>query len=292
VKLDGVNVKVTVSGSPQVMDKFQDKEMKLHEEFIGLHKEITHVQNRVRNIYKLMDIHCPFLEKVYDKWVKCNAKAIQRHQKKLAECKKFWEEQKTREGQKINADLEKALERVVLAPEKLVVAVPEKPVVVTEAVKPVPAPEPPVTVAEPVKEDPVQKAKDKLETEISVDFAEAPLSDVLDFVRTKTGLNIVLMCPESGKEKIDVVVKDLKYSSLLKIILEMKGLDYTIDGNGVVVIAKKAAPESPKVEQPATAPAPAAPAPEPKPAESKPEAENPAPKTETAPAPSETTTPK
>ena len=90
-----------------------------------------------------------------------------------------------------------------------------------------------------------RKIRERLESEVlSMDFTEAPLSEVVDFLRTTTGINIIIDpqvykdFPEEEALKVDLTVNKLKISSILNLMLSLKGLDYKIS-NGVLIISTK-----------------------------------------------------
>lgn len=89
-----------------------------------------------------------------------------------------------------------------------------------------------------------RKIRERLETEVlSMDFTEAPLSEVLDFLRTTTGINIVIdqrvyKDMEEDSLKVNLNVTKLKLGAILNWILSLKGLAYKIS-NGVLVISTK-----------------------------------------------------
>ncbi len=88
-----------------------------------------------------------------------------------------------------------------------------------------------------------RSTKNRLETEVlSMDFSEAPLTEVVDFLVTTTGINIIMdpaiykEYPEEEALQVDLTVNKLKLKSILELILTLKGLDYRIE-NGVVIIS-------------------------------------------------------
>ena len=90
-----------------------------------------------------------------------------------------------------------------------------------------------------------RKIRERLASEVlSMDFTEAPLSEVVDFLRTTTGINIIIDpqvykdFPEEEALKVDMAVNKLKISSILNLMLSLKGLDYKI-ANGVLIISTK-----------------------------------------------------
>ncbi len=90
-----------------------------------------------------------------------------------------------------------------------------------------------------------RQIQSRLETEsLSMDFTEAPLREVVEFLRTTTNINIIID-PEVYKEfadeeslKVDLTVTKLKLTSILNWILTPKGLAYKIS-NGVLIISTK-----------------------------------------------------
>ena len=88
-----------------------------------------------------------------------------------------------------------------------------------------------------------RKIREKLESEtLTMDFTEAPLSEVVDFLRTATGINIIID-PEVNKEfpeeealKVDLTVNKLKLNHILNLMLSLKRLAYRIS-NGVLIIS-------------------------------------------------------
>lgn len=90
-----------------------------------------------------------------------------------------------------------------------------------------------------------RKVRERLETEtLSMDFSEAPLREVVDFLRSTTGINFIID-PDVYKEfqeeealKVDLTVNKLRLGGILNLILSMKGLAYRLN-NGVVIISTK-----------------------------------------------------
>ncbi|WP_372371251.1 hypothetical protein [Candidatus Uabimicrobium sp. HlEnr_7] len=96
------------------------------------------------------------------------------------------------------------------------------------------------------QDDPDTRAvKEVLENRaITMNFTEAPLPEVIDFLRTTTGLNIIIApsvfteFPEEEALKVEITVKELKLSSILNLILANNDLTYRVN-NGVVIISTK-----------------------------------------------------
>lgn len=90
-----------------------------------------------------------------------------------------------------------------------------------------------------------RKLRERLEEEISMDFSESPLNEVVEFIRNRTGINMIIDpsvykdFPDPQSLQIDIAVNNLKLTSLLNVILDMKGLAYRIDTGGVLVISTK-----------------------------------------------------
>ena len=90
-----------------------------------------------------------------------------------------------------------------------------------------------------------RKLKERLEEEISMDFSESPLSEVVDFIRNRTGLNIIIDpqvykdFPDAEALKVEITVNNIKISLLLNLILDMKGLTYRVENGGVLLISTK-----------------------------------------------------
>jgi len=109
-----------------------------------------------------------------------------------------------------------------------------------------------------IKEDEIQetpatrKTKEQLSSEVlSMDFTEAPLTEVVDFLRTTTGINIIIdpavkkEFPEEEALKVDLTVNKLKFKSILDLILDLKGLAYQVDDGVIIISTKKRASEKP-----------------------------------------------
>lgn len=96
------------------------------------------------------------------------------------------------------------------------------------------------------QDDPDTRAvKERLENEsITMNFTEAPLPEVIDFLRTTTGLNIIIApsvfteFPEEEALKVEITVKELKLSSILNLILANNDLTYRVE-NGVIIVSTK-----------------------------------------------------
>jgi general secretion pathway protein D len=93
----------------------------------------------------------------------------------------------------------------------------------------------------------MRRLQEKLEEDITMDFTESPLSEVVDFIRNRTGINIIIDpqvykdFPDAEALKVEITVNNLKLSMLLNLMLDMKGLSYHIDpAGGVLVISSKA----------------------------------------------------
>lgn len=85
--------------------------------------------------------------------------------------------------------------------------------------------------------------RERLESEtMDMDFADAPLAEVVDYLRNTTGLNIIIH-PDVSKEfpdedslKVNLTLNNAKISSILNLILSLKDLAYSIS-NGVLIIS-------------------------------------------------------
>jgi type II secretory pathway component GspD/PulD (secretin) len=85
--------------------------------------------------------------------------------------------------------------------------------------------------------------RERLESEtMDMDFADAPLAEVVDYLRNTTGLNIIIH-PDVNKEfpdedslKVNLTLTNAKLSSILNLILSLKDLAYSIS-NGVLIIS-------------------------------------------------------
>ncbi|WP_372364703.1 STN domain-containing protein [Candidatus Uabimicrobium sp. HlEnr_7] len=95
------------------------------------------------------------------------------------------------------------------------------------------------------QQESAQKIKRILqESHLTMHFTEAPLVEVVDFLRHTTGLNIILN-PSVMDESlnVDIQVKELSLASILDIMLFPFNFEYKIE-NGIVIIQKKNSPLS------------------------------------------------
>ncbi|MBN4049889.1 hypothetical protein JYT84_00515 [bacterium AH-315-M10] len=96
---------------------------------------------------------------------------------------------------------------------------------------------------EVIEDREVAAIKEKLRRKVTLDFTGTPLTDVVQFLRETTGVNMVIN-PEVLKEKtedelkVDLKVEQLEVASALKLILDLKQLGYRIT-SGVVYVTKK-----------------------------------------------------
>lgn len=145
VKMDGVDVKVTISGSPKTMEKLYNKEVKIRQELVGIHQDVARIQQRVKNIYRELDIHCPWVEKLYEKCVQQNHKWLKKHQAQLEKCK---HEHQAREKEKQAESLKKEVDKAVETPKVIMPETTPAPTEKKEIVPEKPAEvQPPTTIA-------------------------------------------------------------------------------------------------------------------------------------------------
>lgn len=85
--------------------------------------------------------------------------------------------------------------------------------------------------------------RERLESEtMDMDFADAPLAEVVDYLRNTTGLNIIIHpdvykdFPDEDSLKVNLTLNNAKISSILNLILSLKDLAYNIS-NGVLIIS-------------------------------------------------------
>lgn len=103
------------------------------------------------------------------------------------------------------------------------------------------------------EDDPeTRKIKERLENEaITMDFTETPLPEVIEFIKTTTGMNIVIdqsvfvEFPQEDALKVELAVKQLKLSSILNIILSNNNLAYNIKDGIIIISTKKGVAEKP-----------------------------------------------
>ena len=82
-------------------------------------------------------------------------------------------------------------------------------------------------------------------TRLTMDFNDAPLPEVIDFLRDVTNVDIIIdptVLREQGDVRSSLKVKDIPAANALNLLLGLSGLDYTIQ-NGVVLITSKDAVE-------------------------------------------------
>ena len=81
----------------------------------------------------------------------------------------------------------------------------------------------------------------RLQDVVSLDFSESPFGEIIDFIRTRCDINIVISPAvyqnfSSAEElSVDITVDKLSVETILNIVTEMKGLTYSLE-RGVVVI--------------------------------------------------------
>jgi type II secretory pathway component GspD/PulD (secretin) len=78
---------------------------------------------------------------------------------------------------------------------------------------------------------PSQKMRNALNKELSIEFIDTPLSDVVVFLQEKTGVNFVLD-KNAAAANVDVRLNDVRVSTVLNYILP-EGLDYVVKDNVV-----------------------------------------------------------
>jgi hypothetical protein len=115
------------------------KEVRIREKLVALHKSIAHLQHSLADLYKEVNIRCPWAEKKFDKWVKSNQKAQKRQEAHL---------------QKSRGELYNFLKGPKTVPP------PPKPIYPTPPVKKPVSPIPPIKKAEPPV-PPVKKEEPK-----------------------------------------------------------------------------------------------------------------------------------
>lgn len=96
----------------------------------------------------------------------------------------------------------------------------------------------------------MRQLQDKLNEEISMDFTETPLHEVIDFIRSRTQINIVIdpsvyKNQDPEELKIDITVTDIKLSSVLNIILDMRNLAYRMQSGTLIITPRNALREAP-----------------------------------------------
>src|ERR1041384_3858606 len=88
----------------------------------------------------------------------------------------------------------------------------------------------------------------KLETmKVTVDFQDVRLSDTVDYLRDVTGLNLIILpkaLEKEGDGKIRLKVKDLTVKSVLKLLLQSRGLTASWRDGALVVLPKEALQDS------------------------------------------------
>jgi len=113
-----------------------------------------------------------------------------------------------------------------------------------------------VTGQEESEESPQdRKIKERIETEtVSMDFVETSLREVVDFLRSTTGINIIIdpevykEFPEEEALKVDLTVNNVRLESILNLMLSVKGLAYRISNGVLVISTKKRITEKPKLK--------------------------------------------
>lgn len=100
-----------------------------------------------------------------------------------------------------------------------------------------------------------RKIRERIETEtVSMDFVETSLREVVDFLRSTTGINIIIdpevykEFPEEEALKVDLTVNNLRLESILNLMLSVKGLAYRISNGVLVISTKKRITEKPKLK--------------------------------------------
>lgn len=100
-----------------------------------------------------------------------------------------------------------------------------------------------------------RKIKERIETEtVSMDFVETSLREVVDFLRSTTGINIIIdpevykEFPEEEALKVDLTVNNLRLESILNLMLSVKGLAYRISNGVLVISTKKRITEKPRLK--------------------------------------------
>lgn len=95
------------------------------------------------------------------------------------------------------------------------------------------------TVIESLKDEDARLLSKLGETRVSLDFENAPLPGVLDYIRELTGINFII---ENGlglaKDAIEIRVRDATVEEVLRRILPPLGQAFCVEG-GVVVIASR-----------------------------------------------------
>jgi type II secretory pathway component GspD/PulD (secretin)/tetratricopeptide (TPR) repeat protein len=82
---------------------------------------------------------------------------------------------------------------------------------------------------------------DKLKAmKFTFNFTDAPLKEVIDFIRDSTGLNFVFDKDVDSSATVSIKVQDISVEALLKYVLQPSDLTFYVDG-GLVIISTKAA---------------------------------------------------
>lgn len=110
-----------------------------------------------------------------------------------------------------------------------------------------------IVAAEEVEDPEIIAVKKKLETlRIDLDFADASLSDIIDFIREYAMLNIEISqeVRQEGiaDKKISFQVKGLVLKSVLKNLLANYGLDYTFENNLILITTPQLAAGKPTLQ--------------------------------------------
>ncbi len=109
-------------------------------------------------------------------------------------------------------------------------------------------------IAEEEAEDPeIIAVKNKLDTlPIDLDFADASLNDIVDFIREYAKVNIEISQEVrqdgTADKKISFQVKGLVLKSVLKILLSNYGLDYTFEGKLILITTPELAAGRPSLQ--------------------------------------------
>ncbi len=107
-----------------------------------------------------------------------------------------------------------------------------------EEVLPAPTPEAPAT---PPAEWKVQ-LKSKLQTPVTMSFADQPIREIIEDIRTFHGLNIVMDGPAIKQSKVDLgkpitfKVENVSLRSALKLVLHQAGLTYVLKHEVVMIV--------------------------------------------------------
>ena len=92
-------------------------------------------------------------------------------------------------------------------------------------------------------QDPDRQIEAKLATlRVTMEFKDAAVEDVLDFVRDVGGLNVVLTVPDEGR-KVSFSAKDITLKGALSLILKPLGLVWRVRDGVVEVTTKEKADE-------------------------------------------------